>query len=94
MFAPVRRLLALLLVVIVVVVALPRLRPDVPAAERGRELAARIGCFGCHGPDGTHGTPNPGRTDRTVPGFGSDVMMYAKTHLRPFSQLIWPTRRC
>jgi mono/diheme cytochrome c family protein len=52
-------------------------RPDLPAAERGRRLAERQGCFGCHGPEGTSGTANPGRKDRTVPEFGGDVMMFA-----------------
>lgn len=52
-------------------------RPDIPAAERGRRLAERTGCFGCHGPEGTRGTANPGRKDRSVPTFEGDVMMYA-----------------
>src|SRR5262245_25829753 len=54
-------------------------RPRLPAAERGRRLAARMGCFGCHGPEGIRGAPNPGRTDGTVPGFEGDVMMFAKS---------------
>jgi len=53
------------------------LRPKLPAAERGRRLAERQGCFACHGPAGTRGTPNVGRTDRTVPTFAGDLMMYA-----------------
>jgi mono/diheme cytochrome c family protein len=53
--------------------------PGPPPAERGRRLAERTGCFACHGPEGTHGAANPGRLDRTVPGFQGDVMMYAKT---------------
>ena len=53
------------------------MRPRLPAAERGRRLAERTGCFGCHGPEGTLGTANPGRNDRTVPTFTGDVMMYA-----------------
>jgi mono/diheme cytochrome c family protein len=52
---------------------------DLPAAERGRRLAEQTGCFGCHGPGGLAGADNPGRTDRTVPNFADDVMMYAKT---------------
>ena len=51
--------------------------PNLPAAERGRRLAERQGCFGCHGTAGTKGTPNPGRNDRTVPTFAGDLMMYA-----------------
>ncbi len=55
-------------------------RPQLPAAERGRRLAERTGCFACHGPEGTHGTANPGRTDKTVPEYdGDELMMYAKT---------------
>jgi mono/diheme cytochrome c family protein len=55
------------------------LRPHLPAAERGRRLAEKEGCFGCHGPGGLRGAANDGRLDRTVPNFDDDVMMYAKT---------------
>ena len=51
--------------------------PNLPAAERGRRIAERVGCFTCHGPAGTRGTPNPGRTDKAVPTFAGDLMMYA-----------------
>jgi len=54
-------------------------RPNLPPAARGRRLAERTGCFGCHGPGGIRGANNPGRTDKTVPNFEGDVMMYAKT---------------
>ena len=53
-------------------------RPNLPAAERGRRLAERTGCFACHGPGGLRGVANHGRTDLTVPSFEGDVMMYAK----------------
>ena len=53
--------------------------PHLPAAERGRRLAAQQGCFGCHGAEGREGAANPGRTDKSVPEFGDDLMMYAKT---------------
>ena len=52
-------------------------RPHLPAAERGRRLALSQGCFACHGPAGTKGTPNPGRTDKTAPTFAGDLMMFA-----------------
>lgn len=55
------------------------LRPRLPAAERGRRLAERTGCFACHGPGGIRGATNPGRTDGTVPTFEGDVMMFAKS---------------
>jgi mono/diheme cytochrome c family protein len=54
-------------------------RPHLPAAERGRRLAERMGCFGCHGPGGIRGASNPGRKDGVVPGFEGDVMMFAKS---------------
>ena len=70
------RFLALLLVLAAVI---PACGPGLPPAERGRRLAERTGCFACHGPEGTRGTANPGRLDRTVPGFEGDVMMFAKS---------------
>lgn len=51
--------------------------PHIPAAERGRRLAQTQGCFTCHGEGGLKGAMNPGRKDKSVPGFGGDVMMYA-----------------
>jgi mono/diheme cytochrome c family protein len=54
-------------------------RPHLPPAERGRRAAERFGCFGCHGAGGLDGANNPERTDRTVPNFRDDVMMYAET---------------
>ena len=61
------------------ITAFAMVRPRLPAAERGRRLAERTGCFACHGPGGTRGVANPGRVDRTVPNFADDVMMYART---------------
>ena len=71
-------LVALLAAVLVALVWLAFARPNLPAAERGRRLAARVGCYACHGPEGTRGVANPGRSDRTVPGYEGDLMMYAK----------------
>ena len=71
------RLLALLVVLGVVAWAAVA-RPSLPAAERGRRLAERSGCFTCHGPGGIRGVANAGRADLTVPGFEGDVMMFAK----------------
>lgn len=56
-------------------------RPRLPAAERGRRLAEDVGCFTCHGPGGIRGTPNPGRTDGSVPNFEGDAMMFASDSL-------------
>ena len=65
--------------------AYPRVRArvfaleDTPAA-RGQRVAARLGCFGCHGPDGTGGMQNPGSQEGTVPAFtGRTQMMFVKT---------------
>jgi len=52
---------------------------DTPAA-RGWRVAARLGCFSCHGPDGNGGTRNPGSEEGTVPPFtGQTQMMFVKT---------------
>jgi len=53
------------------------LRPRLPAAERGRRLAEKVGCFACHGAEGGRGTANPGRRDRSVPTWDGDLMMFA-----------------
>jgi len=76
-----KRVAALLIVLLLIVWAAGAWarRPHVPPAERGRRLAEQTGCFGCHGPGGTHGAGNPGRLDKTVPNFQDDVMMWAKT---------------
>ena len=53
--------------------------------QRGADRAALLGCFGCHGPGGTHGIPNPGCEAGRVPSWdGGTVMMFAdnETELR------------
>ena len=75
-----KRAVILLLLLVVAVgagAALSIFRPNLPAAERGRRLAEKMGCFGCHGPGGIRGAMNPGRTDGSVPNFEGDVMMFA-----------------
>jgi mono/diheme cytochrome c family protein len=52
-------------------------RPKLTAVERGRRLAEKTGCFGCHGPEGIEGASNPGRAEKTVPSFKA-LMMYAQ----------------
>lgn len=51
--------------------------PNLTPVERGRRLAEANGCFGCHGPEGTRGSANPGRTDGAVPTYTGSLMMYA-----------------
>jgi mono/diheme cytochrome c family protein len=47
---------------------LSRLRaPQTSAVQRGRMLAEHLGCFGCHGPDGAGGVPNPGAAEDEIP---------------------------
>jgi len=44
---------------------------------RGREVARRMGCFGCHGPGGERPIPNPGAKNGDVPRWGGGMwMMY------------------
>lgn len=54
------------------------LRPRLPAPERGRRLAERVGCFACHGAEGMRGAANPGRRDGSVPTWEGDLMMFAE----------------
>ena len=54
-------------------------RPNLTPVERGRRLAEANGCFGCHGPEGSRGAANPGRTDASVPSFEGSLMMYAES---------------
>jgi mono/diheme cytochrome c family protein len=52
---------------------------ETPAA-RGHRLAIELGCFACHGPDGSGGTKNPGSQEGEVPAFTEQTqMMYVKT---------------
>jgi mono/diheme cytochrome c family protein len=66
-----------------VLLAYPLLRdlvvpPRDNAAQRGRALAAKLGCFACHGPGGTGGVSNPGSKTEEVPSFHEGtIMMYA-----------------
>lgn len=54
----------------------PRLTP----AIRGQALAERLGCFGCHGPGGTGGIPNPTSENGEVPSWdGGTAMMYVES---------------
>lgn len=53
---------------------------EVTAPQRGYQVAARSGCFACHGVNGGGGVKNPGSEDGEVPGFaGGTPMMWAKS---------------
>lgn len=41
--------------------------PEDPAARHGLEVARKLGCFGCHGPGGLAGAPNPGSLKGYIP---------------------------
>lgn len=46
------------------------LAPTEEPAAHGAELAAKNGCFACHGEMGGGGLPNPGSLKGYIPGFG------------------------
>jgi mono/diheme cytochrome c family protein len=49
------------------------------AAAAGRDAAARLGCFACHGPQGRFDTPNPGSLKGHIPSWtGSDFLELAR----------------
>jgi mono/diheme cytochrome c family protein len=49
------------------------------AVAEGRETAARLGCFACHGPQGRFDTPNPGSLKGYVPAWsGADFPELAR----------------
>ncbi len=55
------------------------------AVSRGEKIAARLGCFTCHGPGGLEGTANPGQ--ESVPAWnGGTAMMYLEKdeHIREY----------
>jgi mono/diheme cytochrome c family protein len=57
-----------------------RERAEGTPVVRGRRVAERMGCFGCHGPGGAVGIPNPGAKAETVPSWpGGTWMMYSDT---------------
>jgi mono/diheme cytochrome c family protein len=44
---------------------------------RGREVASGLGCFGCHGPEGERGIPNPRARDGEIPSWsGGNYTMF------------------
>jgi len=47
---------------------------DAPVV-RGRKVAERMGCFGCHGPGGERPIPNPGASGWEVPRWGGGMWM-------------------
>lgn len=55
-------------------------RPRYTAELRGHQIAERLGCFGCHGPGGTGGVPNPGSDEKEIPAWdGGTAMMYVNS---------------
>jgi mono/diheme cytochrome c family protein len=50
-----------------------------PEAAAGRETAAGLGCFACHGPGGRRDTPNPGSLKGYIPSWsGADFPELAR----------------
>jgi mono/diheme cytochrome c family protein len=53
--------------------------PAPEAVASGRDTAARLGCFACHGPQGRGDTPNPGSLKGHIPSWsGSDFRELAR----------------
>jgi mono/diheme cytochrome c family protein len=44
-------------------------RPDDPKADEGSKTAERVGCFGCHGPEGRGGVLNPRSLKGYIPSW-------------------------
>ncbi len=62
-----------------------RTRPEITPSLRGRQIADRLGCFACHGPEGRGGVPDPTAAGGTVPGWSAGALvMFIRTeqHLR------------
>jgi mono/diheme cytochrome c family protein len=71
-------------------------RRELNPVARGRLLAERMGCFGCHGAEGGRGVPNPGSATGKVPGLRSEtLMMDAPTlaEIREYIALGYPKSR-
>jgi mono/diheme cytochrome c family protein len=79
------RILAVLVAIETAYLAFPLVRDFALGVEehpavRGRRVAARLGCFGCHGPDGRGAVPNPGSKFDSVPAFTEQtLMMFVKS---------------
>jgi mono/diheme cytochrome c family protein len=55
-------------------------RPQEPAVEAGRAAAQRLGCFGCHGPQGRGSSPNPRSLKGYIPAWdGADFAELARS---------------
>ncbi|MDQ8186635.1 c-type cytochrome [Pelagicoccus sp. SDUM812002] len=44
-------------------------KPEITDSIRGKELAQRMGCFACHGPEGFRGVPDPVSPGGRMPGW-------------------------
>lgn len=54
--------------------------PDDARVAAGFKAAGRLGCFGCHGPGGRTGSPNPGSFKRVIPPwYGADFRDLVRT---------------
>ncbi|MHC4814114.1 MAG: c-type cytochrome [Planctomycetota bacterium] len=72
--------LAALLVLVGVAAWFSWRRPETTAALRGKEIAQRMGCFACHGPEGSGGVTVIGATGASMPGWdGRTTAMYVKS---------------
>lgn len=60
------------LLVVYVRIVSGMIEPKDEQARRGLEVAARTGCFGCHGPLGMGGRDNPRSLKGYIPGFAGE----------------------
>ncbi len=57
----------------------PRDERDTSLALRGEQVARRLGCFGCHGPEGEGGVADPLLPAGGIPGWAGGILQsYAK----------------
>jgi mono/diheme cytochrome c family protein len=55
------------------------LQLETSRAEKGKTLAKKMGCFSCHGPEGSGGVPNRGAAAKEVPSLdGGMILMGVK----------------
>ncbi len=54
--------------------------PIEDAAVAGQRVAVRLGCFSCHGAEGSGGIDNRGSSNKVIPALaGGEMMMWASS---------------
>jgi len=69
-------------------------QPEITPAMRGEGIARRLGCFGCHGPEGAGGVGDPTSPAGRIPGWDSGTMaMYARNEAEIREWILYGARR-